>query len=155
MNIDVSDWKYTRPIPVTPWFFSVNKGVRLSFDISVRQCVLISSSLLMCPFVRFVCPIDQIIYQSVDRWILIYGILNRHGLYVNLCPPIGIWASTLIYKSVNASWYILYYWYFPLSVLSVRWYINWFIYRSIGEYWCLWFEIDTARPCHPSICVRW
>ena len=45
-------------------FMYVARGLQVSVDISVRQCVLMSAALLLCPSVRFVCPfIDQLIDQ--------------------------------------------------------------------------------------------
>ena len=117
-------------------------------------CYLMSSWCVPTSIFSLHWYINQFIDQSIDRWILMSLIWIRHGPSVDLCPSIGVSASLLIDKSGNASWCLLSYWCAPPSVFSVRWQINLLIDQSIGEYWCLWFEIDTARPCHPSICVR-
>ena len=45
-------------------FVYIVRGLQVSGDRSVRQCVLMYAALLMCPFVCFVCPlIDQLIDQ--------------------------------------------------------------------------------------------
>ena len=43
--------------------------------------------------------------------------------------------------------FLLWYWCVPMSVLSVR-SIKGLINQSIGECWCMGFEIDTATPRH-------
>ena len=106
------------------------------------------------PSILSICwQIDTFFDRSINRWILMSNIWNRHGLSVDFFPSIGVSKYPLIYQSDNSSWCILYYWCVHPSILSVRWYINWLIDQSIGEYWCLWLEIDTALPRHPLICV--
>ena len=110
-----------------------------------------SDVLLMCPSVRFVYPlIYQLIYRSINIWILMSLIWNRHGPSLpplDLCPLIGVSDSLLIYHSGNASWCLLYYLCVPPSARFFR-LINQFIDQSIGEYWCMGFEIDTTRSRH-------
>ena len=75
-------------------------------------------------YVRFVYPLtDQLIDRSINRWILMSLIGNRHGpspspLY--LCPSIGVSDSLLIDQSGNSSWCLMSYWCVPLSVCFVR-----------------------------------
>ena len=43
------------------------------------QCILLSDFLLMCTSLLFVLQlIDQSIYWSIHRWILMFGVWNRH-----------------------------------------------------------------------------
>ena len=98
--------------------------------------------------------VDQLIYLSIDMWILISGTWNRHSPYINLFQSIVVYAPPLIDKSGNVSWRIMSYCCVPPSVSSFRWYINWSINQPIGEYWCIWFKIDMAYLCYLFICVR-
>ena len=127
-------------------FFSVDRGICVSVDILVGKCVLLSDFLLMCPSVHFVCLlINRLIdWQSIgEYWCLVFEIDTACPL-IFLCRQ----GSPLIYQSGNASWCLLSYWYVPPFVSAFCWYINWLTDQSIGEYWCIWLEIDMARPRH-------
>ena len=101
--------------------------------------------------VRFSCLlIDQFIDQSINRWILMSLIGNRHGQYLSpldLCSPIDFSASLLMDHSGNASLCLMWYWCVPPYVMSVQ-SIKVLINQLIGEYWWMGFEIYTARPRH-------
>ena len=131
---------------------SINQCVlHVSVDISVGKGVLMSAILLMCTSVHSFCPL---IYWSID-WLI--------GEYWCMGFEIDTARTSICvrwYASLRLRWWIG--WeirtavWFPTDVSlcqfrpSVDKSINWSIDRSIGEYWCLGFEIDTSCP---SICV--
>ena len=89
------------------------------------------------PSVRFVYPlIDQLIDRSINRWILMSLIWNRHGpspLPLNFCLSIGVSESLLIDQSGNESWCLMSYWCVPPSSRFVRSLIDRSINWSINQ----------------------
>ena len=129
----------------------------LSVDISVRCCILMSSGLLMCPSVHFVCLlIYQFIGKSINRWILMSLIVNRHGPSPSpldfFCLSIGLFASLLIDNSVNVYWCLLSYLCVPSSVLSIRWYIYQSIDQSIDRWILMYGSLNRHIPS-PSLSI--
>ena len=114
----------------------------------MRHDVCCSTDVSLCPF--FSLLIYQLIEWPINRWILIPLIGNRHSPSLpplKLCPLVGAPASLLIYQLGNASWCLMWYWCIHISVSYFR-YIKGLINQSRGEYWCMRFKIDKARPRH-------
>ena len=74
---------------------SINiRDLRVSLDISVVKCVLLSAVRMMCPSIHFVLPL-------IDRSI--------GGPSIDLCPSIGVSESSLMDRLGNAHLYLLSY----------------------------------------------
>ena len=111
-----------------------------------------SDVLLMCPSVRFVCPlIDQLIGEY---WCMGFGIdtarpCHRRFKSVNRCLRVS--ASPLIDWSGNDYCCLIYYWCVPPSILSVRWQINQLIDQLINR-WILIYDIWNRHGSTINLC---